>query len=148
MRNGRYADAGALLMRFGAACDGVGARASQCKAYLGAVVAWLSAGDAAGAWRAFQDAMGVEAFSGSDEAFAADALFEAYAGGKAEAVRALAQAKPAFKNLDTALGRLALRLPAGGDVDAMAVQIRDLMGGGDGAGGGGGGGGESDEELM
>ena len=39
---------------------------------------WLWAGDAEKAWLTFQDAMGVEAFAHTEEAFAADALFEAY----------------------------------------------------------------------
>jgi len=94
VRNGRYGDAAALLMRFGTTCDAVNARSSQCKAYLGAVVCWLYAQDAAEAWRVFQDAMGVDAFSNSDEAFAADALFLAYGECSADKVKSVVQVRP------------------------------------------------------
>jgi hypothetical protein len=50
-RSGKFGDAAATLMRFGEACQAVNARGSQCKAYLAAVVAWLSAGNAAEAWQ-------------------------------------------------------------------------------------------------
>lgn len=44
----------------------------------GAVVTWLYAGDAKMAWQTYQDAMEVEVFGSSQEAYAVDALFEAY----------------------------------------------------------------------
>lgn len=43
-----------MLLRFAASCDGAGARNSQCKAYLGAVVVWLYAGKANDAWITYQ----------------------------------------------------------------------------------------------
>jgi len=46
-----------------------------------------------------QDALGVSAFSTSQEAFAAEDLFDAYRSGDAAAVRAVA-AKPLFKTID------------------------------------------------
>jgi hypothetical protein len=42
------------------------------------MVIHLYNGDAAMAWQTFQDALDVEVFSNSDEAFVADALFMAY----------------------------------------------------------------------
>ena len=145
MRAEKWGDAVAMLLRFAASCDASGARNSQCKAYLGAVVVWLYAGKANDAWVTYQasaalrrgaaclakcgrcaaavgsvaatthssdclhlsnsaaraqyagsrrrrctfptpisllhplqDSLGVDAFSSSDEAFAADALFDAY----------------------------------------------------------------------
>lgn len=140
MRAGKWADAVGMLLRFAVACDGMGARNSECKAYLGAVVVWLHAGKANNAWATYQasrrgegggwawrmplagwlagrvassatlsirgclaaqpaclpspaqvahsrfacpppveqDALGVDNFMSSDEAFAADALFDAY----------------------------------------------------------------------
>ncbi|KAI8471813.1 MAG: hypothetical protein J3K34DRAFT_415829 [Monoraphidium minutum] len=133
-----------MLMRFGEACDKAGMRSSQCKAYLGAAVAWLYAQNAREAWQVFQDAMHVDAFASSDEAFAADALFSAYAAGDAGTVRTLVQSKPAFRQLDASVGRLAVKLPVG-DLAPQAAQISDLMGGG---GGGGEEGEGSDDELM
>lgn len=143
VRSGKFTDAAAMLMRFGEACDSVGARNSQCKAYLGASVVLLYAQQPKEAWQSFQDTMGVDAYTNSDEAFAADALFSAYAGGSAEQVKAVVQNKPSFKQLDTAIGRLALKLPVG-DLEPQARQVKDLMGGGDGQEHEDG----SDEELM
>lgn len=50
----KWADAVSMLLRFAASCDGMGARNSQCKAYLGAVVVWLYAGKAKDAWVTYQ----------------------------------------------------------------------------------------------
>ena len=50
----RYADAVGLLLRFAVACQGAGLGVSQAKAYLGAVVVWLFAQDAAQAWAVYQ----------------------------------------------------------------------------------------------
>ena len=47
-----------------------------------------------------QDALNVDAFSSSDEAFAADALFLAYKSGQEDSVRKLIKDKSIFKNLD------------------------------------------------
>jgi hypothetical protein len=110
----------------------------------------LSAARARDAWAAYQDAMAVDAFAASEEAFAADALFSAYAsGGGGEAVRAVVSSKPIFRHLDTAMGKLALKLPAG-EFEPQAREISALMGEGGGGGGGYGGGGDndSDDELM
>ena len=118
VRSEQWGDAVGMLLRFAASCEGAGARNSQCKAYLGAVVVWLYAGKAKDAWVTYQvgargglrlprdtraaggrraglrtaglaastacpcthrqDALGVDAFTSSDEAFAAEALLDAY----------------------------------------------------------------------
>lgn len=54
VRTEKWADAVSMLLRFAASCDGAGARNSQCKAYLGAVVVWLYAGKAHDAWVTYQ----------------------------------------------------------------------------------------------
>jgi hypothetical protein len=46
-----WSDAVSMCMRFGEACDKANARSSQSKAYLGAIVVWLYAGDAQQAWQ-------------------------------------------------------------------------------------------------
>jgi hypothetical protein len=46
-----WSDAVSLLMRFGEACDKGGASHSQAKAYLGAIVVWLHAGNVQQAWQ-------------------------------------------------------------------------------------------------
>lgn len=52
IRLGKFSDAVALLMRFAAACDRLGLR--PCKAYLSAVITWLSAQDGAQALATMQ----------------------------------------------------------------------------------------------
>lgn len=46
-----WSDAVSLLLRFGEACDKGGAHSSQAKAYLGAIVVWLHAGNVQQAWQ-------------------------------------------------------------------------------------------------
>jgi hypothetical protein len=46
-----WSDAVFMCMRFGEACDKANARSSQSKAYLGAIVVWLYAGNAQQAWQ-------------------------------------------------------------------------------------------------
>jgi hypothetical protein len=46
-----WSDAVSLLMRFGEACDKGNAYSSQAKAYLGAIVVWLHAGNVQQAWQ-------------------------------------------------------------------------------------------------
>jgi len=146
LARGRWAEAASLLLRFGEACDRSGARASQARAYLGAVVALLHAGDAGAAWATFQDVLpvGGGAFASSEEAGAARALFDAYrggagagtAGGGEEAVRAaVGRCGPTLRNLDAPAARLAVKLPsAGSDLRAMAAALGGAAGEGGGAG--------------
>lgn len=46
-----WSDTVSLLLRFGEACDKGGAHSSQAKAYLGAIVVWLHAGNVQQAWQ-------------------------------------------------------------------------------------------------
>lgn len=130
VRAGKWADAVGMLLRFAVACDGMGARNSECKAYLGAVVVWLHAGKANNAWATYQDALGVDNFMSSDEAFAADALFDAYRSGDPAAIQAAVKRSAVFSNLDNQVARLARKLPQGD----LAVQAVQLGGSGGGAG--------------
>jgi hypothetical protein len=67
--------------------------------------------------------MAVPAFSGSDEAFTADALFAAYAGGSADAVRALVQARRAAR-CSPAPGLLCRGRPLGATARCAAARRR------------------------
>lgn len=125
-----WPDAVSLLMRFGEACDKGSALNSQAKAYLGAVVVWLYAGEPKQAWQVFQDVLGIENFTKSEEAFAADALFLAYQSGDAASIQKTVQAKGCFKHMDTQLARLAVKLPQG-DLSQQARVVAAVMGGRD-----------------
>jgi len=138
LRQQQWADAVTTLLRFAASCQASKARLSQCKAYLGAVVVWLYAGDATQAWAAYQDALSVDEFASSDEAFAADELLAAYRAADAEAIAAALKRHHAFTHLDNQVAKLAKKLPAPGtNVGQMAGQL---------GGGGGGFGGKAAEE--
>eukprot|EP00879_Flechtneria_rotunda_P005030 GHRR01005306.1.p1 GENE.GHRR01005306.1~~GHRR01005306.1.p1 ORF type:complete len:315 (+),score=87.96 GHRR01005306.1:217-1161(+) len=130
VRRQAWADAVSMCMRFAQACDGASARSSQSKAYLGAIVVWLYAGEPKQAWQVFQDVLGVESFTKSDDAFAADALFMAYQTGEAAKVQAVVQSKAAFKQLDNQLARLAVKLPQG-DLAEQSRVLGAMMGGRD-----------------
>lgn len=125
-----WSDAVSLLLRFGEACDKGGAHSSQAKAYLGAIVVWLHAGNVQQAWQVFQDVLGIESFTKSDEAFAADALFLAYQSGDTASIQKVVQGKGCFKHMDAQLARLAVKLPQG-DVSQQGRAAAAVMGGRD-----------------
>jgi gamma-soluble NSF attachment protein len=118
LRSQQWTDAVAMLLRFAVACQSTGASNSQCKSYLGAIVVWLYAENAKQAWLTYQDALAVDAFISSDEAFAADALLAAYRTGDETAVASTVKSNPVFNYLDNQVARLAKRLPKG-DVRTM-----------------------------
>ncbi|PNH04847.1 hypothetical protein TSOC_008997 [Tetrabaena socialis] len=72
--------------------------------------------------------MGVEAFAHTEEAFAADALFEAYRNNDEEGIASIVKSKQLFKHLDHQVARLATRLPSPASrVRRMARKLRKLM---------------------
>ncbi|KAG2422959.1 hypothetical protein HXX76_015630 [Chlamydomonas incerta] len=72
--------------------------------------------------------MAVEAFAHTEEAFAADALFEAYRHNDTDAIQALVKAKSQFKHMDHCVAKLALRLPNPGcRMRRMARKLNKLM---------------------
>eukprot|EP00884_Botryococcus_braunii_P003843 jgi/Botrbrau1/1345/Bobra.0063s0056.1 len=121
IRHGQYPDAANLLLRFAVTCDASGANTSVCRAYLGTVVVLLYAKDVAGAWAAHRDALEVGAYGSSQQARAAEDLFDAYRSGDAEAIRAVAMG-PIFGDLDNQVLRLARKLPQG-DVAGLAASL-------------------------
>jgi hypothetical protein len=144
LSQGKWSDAASLGLRFGESCDGAGARSSQARAYLGAIVAYLHAGDAAAAWAAYCDVEPVGGFSASEEAGAARALFDAYREGSEEGVRGVVAKCSVLRHLDAPSARLAVKLPsAGGEMRAMAAALAAR-----GGGGAGGGGGDDEEDIT
>ncbi|KAK9832485.1 hypothetical protein WJX81_001089 [Elliptochloris bilobata] len=123
LRMGRSAEGVCMLLRWAAAAGEAGLHASQAKAYLGAVVVWLHAGDAAQADAVYQDAMDVAVFARSEQAAAGGTLLDAYRSGSAERVRrCVAGALALFGDLDNQVARLARKLPDG-DLQAMAAVL-------------------------
>lgn len=121
VRGARWEVAGPLLLRFAASCDAAGASSSQAKAYLGAVVVWLSAARPKEAWAVYQDALAVSAFCTSNEAFAAEALFDAYRTAFPAAVAAAVSGNQAFLHLDNQVCGV-----SGGTVAAVGLSwLRD-----------------------
>lgn len=135
VRSERWAEAVAILVRFAAACLGINAINSLCKSYLGAVVVWLHAGDANAAWCTYQDALGVVEFQTSQEAVAAEELFNAYRAVDSEAIAGVVSSQHCYTHLEPCIARLAKKLSQGteGHLQKMAQQ---LFGHGDGGGGG------------
>ncbi|KAJ9532770.1 hypothetical protein QJQ45_010880 [Haematococcus lacustris] len=127
VRAKRYPEAVEMMMRFGSQCDRVGARSSQCKCYLGAIVTHLFAKEAREAWMVFQDALAIDAFVSSEEAFAADALFSAYRSGEEDEVQRVVKSKSVFKQLENQVARLAMKLPQG-RMDKLSRRLNRAMG--------------------
>mmetsp|Transcript_17378 Transcript_17378/g.29773 ORF Transcript_17378/g.29773 Transcript_17378/m.29773 type:complete len:336 (+) Transcript_17378:26-1033(+) len=123
----RWHEAVDVQMRYASYCDRTGARSSQCKCYLGAIVTHLYAKEAKAAWMLFQDALAIDVFVSSEEAFTADALFSAYKSGDEELVRQVVKKKSIFKELDNQVARLAVKLPPG-RIEKMARRLRKVMG--------------------
>lgn len=128
IRSERWIEGVALLLRFASSCDKCGAQMSQRKSYLGAIVVCFAAENARAAWETYQDALAVSDFASSDEAFAAEALFESFEKGDSEAIKECIKSKHCFSTLEPILARLARKLPKGG-VSALAEEIHRLSGG-------------------
>lgn len=120
-RAGAPADAIPLLLRLASNLDAAGASGAVSKAYLGAVVCALAAGDARGADATLGDVSGVPAFSNTSERLAAEALLDAYRAGDASEVQHVVKSNTCFVNLDACIARLAKKLPLPEtDVSAMS----------------------------
>lgn len=127
IRSERWAEAVALLLQFAMSCDRCGARLSQRKSYLGAVVVWLAAENVRAAWDTYQDALAVSEFASSDEAWAAEALFDAYRSGDSDAIIKCIKLHQCFMNLEPTVARLARKLPKG-NVSDLARDTSALSG--------------------
>ncbi|CAG9465573.1 unnamed protein product [Pedinophyceae sp. YPF-701] len=127
LRAQRPREAADLLMKYALACSRTGASNQQCKAYLAGVVVLLHSGDVAEAWQMYQNAMTVDDFARSDEAFAADDLFQAYASGDAGRIKGVVKDKMCFQYIETAAARLARQLPQG-DLPSMAAFAANALG--------------------
>ena len=94
----------------------------QCKAYLAAIIVWLYAEDVVEANSTYQDLMGIDAFLESEEGAAAENLLRAYSTGDSEQVKSLVEKGQVYRHIDTAVARLAKKLPVGNVTD-MAEKL-------------------------
>eukprot|EP00891_Asterochloris_glomerata_P009374 jgi/Astpho2/9374/Aster-01643 len=122
IRGQKFSEASSMLLKFAVSCEAQHMTSSQCKAYLGAVVVLLYAGNAAEAQATYQDALAVESFTSSKEAFAADDLMEAFRSGDAAQVQKVVADNFLFRELDNQVARLAKKLP-NGDLQALASAL-------------------------
>lgn len=113
LKRERYDAAAALLLKFASVCEDKGLNMSVCRSFLGAIVIWLYAENIDEAAKIFRDSAAVDVFRTSEEHKAATALLEAYKSGEAQAVKRVVADHVPFQFLDTAVGRLAIKLPTG-----------------------------------
>lgn len=106
VRNALWNDAASFLLRFAVSSYSAGAMASMSKSYLGAVLVWLYAENGKNAWDTYQDALGVNEFASSDQAFAAEDLITAYRTQSLEAIQSALTSHSCFKHLDNCLAKL------------------------------------------
>eukprot|EP00899_Mesostigma_viride_P004870 jgi/Mesvir1/14384/Mv09781-RA.1 len=123
LKQKRYGDAAAILLRYGLACDKIKAGSSQCKAYLSAVIVWLYAGDLAQAEMVYRDCFSVDVFNTSEEGRVATQLLDLYHAGKADAIQKFVKENHTFTFLDMQIVRLVKQLPTG-DVVEMAAKAK------------------------
>jgi len=112
--NEKWSEAVRMSLKLAASACANRAYATMSKAYLGAVVILLYAECGEEAWKTYQDALGVNEFISSDQAFAADALISAFhaadngIGGCV--IDEVIRGNSCFRFLDTCIGRLAKKL--------------------------------------
>lgn len=113
-----------LLMKFAVASEDKGMHVSVARSYLGAIVIWLYAQNPTEALAVYRDSSAVDSFGKSDERKSAFALIEAYKNGNADTIKTVITGHVSFQFLDTAIARLALKLPKG-NLEAMMKVLED-----------------------
>ena len=83
--------------------------------------------EAAEVWEVYQDVMNIAVFASSEEAAAVNQLIAAYQAGSEDEIKECIKKNSCFQYLDTALGRLAMKLP-NGDVKELSKRLKELGG--------------------
>jgi hypothetical protein len=128
IRSQQWSDA--IKFELGLALSSYNARAysTACKAYVSAIIVGLYAGQGKTAWQTYQDALDVPEFASSDQAFAAQDLFQACAARDAGAIGACVERNSCLGFLDNCIVRLLKKLPST-DLEKTAQGLpRHLMG--------------------
>jgi tetratricopeptide (TPR) repeat protein len=115
----------AIRVELGLALSAYTARSysTACKAYLAAIVVGLYSEDGKTAWQTYQDALDVPEFASSDQAFAAQDLFQAIATADSSVVDACVDKTSCLKFLDNCIVRLLKRI---GSTTDLAKTARGL----------------------
>lgn len=156
VKNERYDDAAELLMRWAESFDRSGNANSQGKCYFSAIVMWMYAERVDRAWQLYQELLDIDSFAASGEADAIEGLFERYAAGDSNVVKAFIKsagewsgqrsggddfrrppqraplrAGPFTYMEPTQMSRMAARLPTG-DFSTQSAKVAALMNDGEG----------------
>ena len=83
---------------------------TACKAYLAAIIVALYSEDGKTAWQTYQDALDVPEFASSDQAFAAQDLFQAFSRTNTSMIDACVAKNSCFGFLDNCIVRLAKKI--------------------------------------
>ncbi|KAK9056012.1 hypothetical protein SSX86_027099 [Deinandra increscens subsp. villosa] len=118
----KYTDAATVLLRWAVAANKSNALHSQCKAYLSAIIVYLSAHDFKQAEKCYNDCCQIDTFLGSDQGHCASKLLSAYREADVEEIKHIAKSST-ISNLDHMIIRLARKLPAG---ELVPMQVESL----------------------
>lgn len=128
VRSQQWSDA--IKIELGLALSAYTARAysTSCKAYLAAIIVALYSEDGKTAWLTYQDALDVPEFASSDQAFAAQDLFQAFASADKKTIDAFVTKNACIGFLDNCIVRLARKLSTT-DVRKTAKALPESLGG-------------------
>ncbi|KAF5811255.1 putative NSF attachment protein [Helianthus annuus] len=121
----RYTDAASFLLRWAVAANKCNALHSQCKAYLSAIIVYLSAHDFKQAEQCYNDCCQIDTFLSSDQSHCASKLLSAYREADVEEIKRVAKSST-VSNLDHMIIRLARKLPTG---ELVAMEVNSLENG-------------------
>jgi len=120
VKNSKLDDALRMLERHHMIYRKLDRKAAMCKTTLSRIVVSLSKNDEIGARSVYDQALGDDGFGGSDEANAAQDLFEAVKSGDQATVDATTK-KPAFMYLDNEIAKLARTIKASGEGESIGL---------------------------
>ncbi|XP_022035592.1 gamma-soluble NSF attachment protein [Helianthus annuus] len=121
----KYTDAASFLLRWAVAANKCNALHSQCKAYLSAIIVYLSAHDFKQAEQCYNDCCQIDTFLSSDQSHCASKLLSAYREADVEEIKRVAKSST-VSNLDHMIIRLARKLPTG---ELVAMEVNSLENG-------------------
>ena len=151
VRSRQWSDAIQAELALALSAYTAGSYSTACKAYLAAIVVGMYSENGKAAWQTYQDALDVPEFSSSDQAFAAQDLFQAISTADPSVVDECVERTSCLKFLDNCIVRLLKGIGSSTDLRKTARGLPDgvrMIVGGPAGGGGGGGVSDGDEDDL
>jgi tetratricopeptide (TPR) repeat protein len=123
VRSQQWSDAIKIELRLALSSYNARSYSTSSKSYLSAVIVALYSQDGKGAWQTYQDALDVPEFASSDQAFAAQDLFQAFSTRDEAAIDACIQRNSCLTFLDNCIVRLVRKMTSQTDVRKTAAGL-------------------------